>query len=159
MGYDHSMLLDAKVAPGTSIEEVKVALMPIIVRLGLDPDSVFQRQDFADEEFYFDEETGTLHVSTYGEVGYDYNETVQEVATRLGRIVAEPGEIWLIDHDTPDPDEAKQAFEFGPSEEAIKAYIAKRDIEAGLKMISQHVSAATLEALRNLLEVSHGQQN
>lgn len=87
-------------------------------------------------------------------VGYGYYDLVKEVAERLGQIVEEPGEITLIDHDAApaDYDEAKTTLLFGPSDEAIKAYVAKRDIEAGLGLIAPHVPAATLDALRALVQ-------
>ena len=40
---------------------------------------------------------------------------------------------------------------FGPSEEAIRAYIAKRDIEAGPKMMEPHLCGDKLDALRRWL--------
>lgn len=83
---------------------------------------------------------------------YDYYDLVSEVADNLCRIVAEPGEIWLYDHDTGDVDNAKTVIEFGPSEETINAYIAKRDIEAGLKMMEPHLCGDKLDALRRWLE-------
>jgi hypothetical protein len=147
MGYNHTMLLDAKVVAGTTVQQVAEALKPIMEYLGHDV-TAFEKDFVGDDEFIFEPATGNLQVSTYGEVGYSYYDLVSEVADNLGRIVAEPGEIWHYDHDTGDIDAAKTVIEFGPSEEAIKAYIAKRDIEAGLKLIEPHVPVASLEALR-----------
>ncbi len=48
-------------------------------------------------------------------------------------------------------EEAKTVIEFGPSEEAIKAYRAKRDIEAGLKLMEPHLSSEKLDAVRRLM--------
>lgn len=78
------------------------------------------------------------------------------MAARLGQIVEEPGEITLIDHDAApaDYDEAKATILFGSSDEAIKAYVARRDIEAGLGLIAPHVPAEILDALRAMVQAA-----
>lgn len=149
MGYSHTMHLKAKVAAGTTVQQVTEALKPAMEYLGHDA-TAFEKDFVGDDVFFFAHETGDLAVSTYGEVGYGYYDLVCAVAANLGRIVAEPGEIWLYDHDTGDIDEAKTVIEFGPSEEAIKVYIAKRDIEAGLKLMEPHLCGDKLDALRRL---------
>jgi hypothetical protein len=145
------MYLKAKVAAGTTVQQVAEALKPVMEYLGHDV-TAFEKDFVGDDEFLFDPVTGNLQVSTYGEVGYSYSDLVVALAANLGRIVAEPGEIRLYDHDAADIDEAKTVIEFGPSDEAIKAYIAKRDIEAGLKMMEPHLSAEKLEEVRRLIE-------
>lgn len=153
MGYDHTMHLKAKVAAGITVQQVAEAFKPIMEYAGYDGIDAFTKRETVngEDEFSFDPQTGELAVSTYGEVGYGYYDLVCEMAANLGRIVAEPGEIWLYDHDTGDIDEAKTVIEFGPSEEAIKTYIAKRDIEAGLKMMEPHLCGDKLDALRRWL--------
>ena len=151
MGYYHSMRLKANIAEGVSVAQVTEALMPIVKYAGHHPDRLFDGGTLGDDEFDFDEETRELWVSTSGEVGYSYYDLVSEVAQNLGKIAAEPGEIELVDHDTGCIDEAKSIIEFGPSEEAIKAYIAKRDIGKGLELIKLHLSAEKFEALRRWL--------
>lgn len=159
MGYDHTMHLKAKVVAGTTVQQVAEAFKPIMEYAGYDGIDAFTKAETVagDDEFFFDPKTGELAVSTYGEVGYGYYDLVCEMAANLGRIVAEPGEIWLYDHDTGDIDEAKTVIEFGPSEEAIKAYIAKRDIEAGLKMMEPHLPGDVLDAVRR--GISYAQES
>lgn len=153
MGYDHTMHLQAKVAAGTTVQQVAEAFKPIMEYAGYDGINAFSKAEtvVGDDEFLFDPKTGELAVSTYGEVGHSYIDLVREVAGNLGWIVAEPGEIWLYDHDTGDIDNAKAVIEFGPSEEAIKAYIAKRDIEAGLTLMELHLSGEKLAELRRII--------
>jgi hypothetical protein len=157
MGYDHTMILDAKIAVGTSVQQVAEAFKPLMQYAGYDGVTAFSEgrtETSNGDEFSFDPDTGNLEVRTYGDVGYGYGDIVREVAANLGAIVSEAGEIWLYDHDTGDIDEAKTVIEFGPSEEAIKAYIAKRDIEAGLKMMDPHLHADVLETVRRVVSVA-----
>lgn len=154
MGYDHTMHLKAKVVAGTTVQQVAEAFKPIMEYAGYDGIDAFTKAETVagDDEFFFDPKTGELAVSTYGEVGYGYYDLVCEMTANLGRIVAEPGEIWLYDHDTGDIDEAKTVIEFGPSEEAIKAYIARRDIEDGLGKIAPYVPAERLAVIRAMTQ-------
>lgn len=153
MGYDHTMHLKAKVAAGTTLQQVVDAFKPLMEYSGYDGIDAFTKAETADgdDEFFFDPETGELAVSTYGRVGYGYYDIVCKVAENLGRIVAEPGEIWLYDHDMGDIDKAKAVIEFGPSEVAIRAYIAKRDIEAALEMMKPHLSSDKLDEVRRVI--------
>jgi hypothetical protein len=153
MGYKHTMLLKAQVSAGTTVQQVADAFKPIMDYAGYDGVDAFTEAETVcgEDEFIFESDTGSLEVVTYGDVGYEYRDIVREVAGNLGKIVAEPGEIWLYDHDTGDIDEAKTVIEFGPSEEAIKAYIAKRDIEAGLKLMEPYLCVDKLDALRRWL--------
>lgn len=153
MGYEHAMHLNAKVAAGTTVQQVADAFKPLMKYAGYDGADAFTKAETVagEDEFFFDPETGDLDVSTSGPVGYGYFDIVMEMAGNLGRIVAESGEIWLYDHDTGNIDEARTVIEFGPSEEAIKAYRAKRDIEAGLKLMEPHLSSEKLDAVRRLM--------
>jgi hypothetical protein len=153
MGYNHTMHLKAKVVAGTTVQQMAEAFKPIMEYAGYDGIDAFTKRKTVngEDEFSFDPQTGELAVSTYGVVAYNYRNLVREVAANLGRIVAEPGEIWLYDYDTGDIAEAKTVIEFGPSEEAIKAYRAKRDIGNGLELIKPHLSAEKFEALRRWL--------
>lgn len=153
MGYDHTMHLDAKVVPGTPVENVAKAFRPIMEYAGYDGVDAFTKGEtvLGDDEFFYNPDTGELYASTYGEVGYGYHDIVCDLARNLGGIVSEPGEIHLYNHDTGDIDEAKTVIEFGPSEEAIKAYIAKRDIEAGLRLMEPHLSQEVLDAVRRIV--------
>ena len=153
MGYEHAMHLNAKVSAGTTVQQVADAFKPLMKYAGYDGADAFTKAETVagEDEFFFDPETGDLDVSTSGPVGYGYFDIVLEMAGNLGRIVAESGEIWLYDHDTGDIDEARTVIEFGPSEEAIKAYRAKRDIEAGLKLMEPHLSSEKLDAVRRLM--------
>jgi hypothetical protein len=154
MGYDHTMLLTAKVAAGTTLQQVADAFMPIMEYAGYDGIDAFTKPETVtgDGEFFFDPKTGELAVSTYGDVGYDYHDIVRKVADRLGKIVAEPGEIWLYDHDTGDIDEAKTIIEFGPSDEAIKVYIARRDIAEVIAKMREHLDNGTMTMMENVLD-------
>ena len=155
MGYDHTMHLKAKLAAGTTVQQVADAFKTLMEYTGYDGVDAFTKGEtvMGEDEFFYDIQTGELAVSTYGEVGYGYADLVREVASNLGQVVSEPGEIWLYDHDTGDIDEARTVFEFGPSEEAIKAYIAKRDIEAGLELMAPYLSGDEQAALRRWLGV------
>ena len=153
MGYDHTMHLQAKVAAGITVQQVADAFKTLMEYTGYDGVDAFTKGEtvMGEDEFFYDIQTGELAVSTYGEVGYGYADLVREVASNLGQVVSEPGEIWLYDHDTGDIDEAKTVIEFGPSEEAIKAYIARRDIEASLKLMAPYLSGDEQAALRRWL--------
>lgn len=153
MGYNHTMHLKTKVAAGVTLQQVAEAFKPIMEYMGYDGVDAFTKRETVDweDEFAFDQKTGDLAVSTYGQVGYHYYDIVRELAANLGRIVTEPGEIWLYDHDTGDLDNSKTVIEFGPSEEAINVYIAERDIEAGLNLIGRHVGKEEMNRLREIL--------
>lgn len=153
MGYDHTMTLNAKIAAGTTIQQVADAFKPLMAYTGYDGIDAFTQADtvMGEDAFCFDPETGELAVSTYGEVGYGYLDLMRDVAENLGRIVAEPGELWLYDHDTGDIDNAKTVIEFGQTEAAIKAYIAQRDIKAGLMLMAPHLCGDKLVVLRRWL--------
>ncbi|WP_201211366.1 hypothetical protein [Rhodocyclus purpureus] len=142
------MHLKAKVTAGTTVQHVADAFKVLMEYSGHDGVDAFSSRVMGEDEFFYDPQMGDLAVSTYGEVRYGYADLVREFACNLGRIVVEPGEIWLYDHDTGDIDEAKTVIEFGPSEEAIKAYIATREIEAGLKLMEPYLSHEKLAALR-----------
>lgn len=150
MGYSHTMTMKAKVPVGTTVQQVAVAFAPIMQYMGYDGVDAFTKAEtvVGDDEFFFDPETGELAVSTYGEVGYSYYDILCDMAEHLGKIVAEPGEIWLYDHDTGDIDQAKTVIVFGPSDEATKAYIAKRDIEAGIQLMEPHLPHDVLDLIR-----------
>ena len=150
MGYSYTMHLEAKIAEGVSVEKVAEALMPIIDYLGHDPATVFEGGALGEDEFLFNQETRDLWVSTYGEVGYSYCDLVVEAARNLDKIVSELGEIELVNLDA-NIDEAKSVFEFGPTKEYIESYVAKRDIEAGLRLMEPHLSAEKMDAIRKLL--------
>lgn len=156
MAYDHTMHLKAKVATGTPVQQVAEAFKPIMEYVGYDGIDAFTKAETVagEDEFFFDPDTGELAASTYGEVGYNFIDLVRELADNLGRIATEPGEIWLYDHDTGDIDEAKAVIEFGSSEEAIKAYIARRDIEAGLKLMEPHLCGDTLGEVRRIVLIN-----
>jgi hypothetical protein len=153
MGYDHTMHLTANIAEGVTVEQVTDALMPIVEYAGYNRDRLFDGGTLGYNEFEFNQENRELWVSTHGEVGYGYHDLVGEVASNLNKIVAEPGEIWLYDHDTGDIDEAKTIIEFGPSDEAINAYIAKRDIKAGLDLMKSHLDDTTFAVAKDVLNV------
>jgi hypothetical protein len=155
MGYEHSMHLKAKVAAGTTLEQVAEAFRPIMEYMGYNGIDAFTKAETVagDDEFSFDPKTGELAVSTYGEVGHGYIDLVREVAENLGKIVAEPEEIWLYDHDTGAIEDAKTVIEFGPSDAAIKAYIAKRDIKAGLALMKEHLDDTTSAVAKDVLNV------
>ena len=149
MGYSHTMHLTAKAIPGVTTQEITDAFAPIMQYLGYgDP---FNNKT-GDDEFVFDPQTGELSVSTYGDVGYGYEGLVREVAANLGKIVADPGEIWLYDHDTGDIDNAKTVIEFGPTRDAIESYRARRDIEAGLAMMKPHLGEETVRVIRQFIQ-------
>ncbi|GLW61506.1 hypothetical protein Hthe01_18550 [Hydrogenophilus thermoluteolus] len=152
MGFSHTMRLKARIAPGVTVEDIAEALHPIAeYNLYSVFDALVSGERYVDDEFLFDPGTRELSVATYGKVGYNYYDILEEVADRLGRIVSEPGEIWLYDHDTGDIENAKCVFVFGPSEEAIKAYLARRDIEAGLRLMEPHLAPETIAAIRRLV--------
>jgi hypothetical protein len=155
MAYEHSMDLKAKVVAGTTLEQVAEAFRPIMEHMKYEGIDAFTKAETVtgDDLFNFDPQTGDIFVSTCGEVGYDYIDCVREVAGNLGKIVAEAGEIVLYDHDTPYVDEVKTVIEFGPSEDAIKAYIVKRDLESSLALMRDHVDDATFAVARDVLNV------
>jgi hypothetical protein len=152
MAYDHSMYLEAQVAPGITIERIAEALEPLMAYLGLHGPAAFAKRysDMDQHNFSFDANTGGLSVTTGGEVGYGYLDLVEEVAGRLGPITAEAGEIRLKDLDSPNPEDAISIIEFGPSADAIKQYVAKRDIEAGLNLIAPHLPENVMLELRRI---------
>lgn len=147
MGYGHTMYLNAGIKPGVTADQVATAIKPLLEYFGYD----LHIGDTRNKEIAFDPSTGELVVTTYGDVCYAYIDIVRAVAANLGRIVAQPGEIWLYDHDTGDLDNAKTVIEFGPSDEAINVYIAERDIEAGLNLIGRHVGKEEMNRLREIL--------
>jgi len=155
MAYEHSMRVTAKVAAGTTLEQVVEAFKPIMEYAGYDGIDAFTKAETVagDDEFFFGPETGDLLVSTCGEVGYGYIDLVREVAENLGKIVAEPGEIVLYDHDTGAIEDAKTVIEFGQSDADIKAYIAKRDIKAGLALMREHLDDTTFAVAKDVLDV------
>jgi hypothetical protein len=154
MGYEHTMHLKAKVSAGTTVQQVADAFKPIMDYAGHNGVDAFTKAEtvVGEDEFFFDPKTGELAVSTYGEVGYDYCDIVRKVVDNLGKIVAEPGELWLYDHDTGDIDEAKTVIEFGPSEEVVKAYIAKRDIDEAVAKLREHFDNGTMEMVEDVLD-------
>jgi hypothetical protein len=155
MAYEHSMHMTAKAAAGTTLEQVAEAFKPIMEYMGYDGIDAFTKRETVtgDDLFEFDPQTGDISVSTCGEVGYNYIDLVREVAENLGKIVSEAGEIVVYDHDTGSIEDAKTVIEFGPSEEAIKAYVAKRDIKAGLALMKEHLDDATFAVAEDVLNV------
>jgi hypothetical protein len=149
------MHLKAKAAAGTTIEQVAEAFKPIMEYRGYDGIEAFNKGETVtnDDLFHFGPETGDILVNTCGEVGYGYIDLVREVAENLGKIVAEPDEIVLYDYDTGSIEDAKTVIEFGPSDAAIKAYIAKRDIKAGLALMKKHLDDTTFAVAKDMLNV------
>lgn len=149
MSFDHSMsLCCAQVKEGVSKEQVREALMPVLKVFGAD------KKDSAVYgcEFIFNEETGDVYLDTYGEVGDSFDDKVRDVAANLNEIVLEAGQIELRDHDTGDLDNAITIIEFGPSDEAINAYVRKRDIDAALILIGNHLPQDKIAAIRAMID-------
>lgn len=148
MRYNHTMLVTAKVKPGTAPSQIAEAFRPILDYLGYE-DDVFDKGDVffrvGGDEFYFNPETRDVSVETGGEVKYGYLNLVSEVADNLGPLAAEPGEIELYDHDIADIDNAKSTFVFGPNAETINLYVAKQKMESGLALISEVVGKSGSE--------------
>lgn len=152
MGYNHKMVVVARVKPGTTVQQVSDAVNPILDYKGYDAE-VFTNADaaYGDDVFFYDPDTCQLEIVTYGEVGYMYNDIVKEVASRLGTIVAEPGEIWLYDYDTCDEDDFKTVFVYGPSDDAVNAYIAKRDIEKAMRLLEAHLPTELIDRIKEVI--------
>lgn len=74
------------------------------------------------------------------------------MAANLNEIVLEAGQIELRDHDTGDLDNAITIIEFGPSDEAINAYVRKRDIDAALILIGNHLPQDKIAAIRAMID-------
>ncbi|OZA27085.1 MAG: hypothetical protein B7X93_09670 [Hydrogenophilales bacterium 17-61-9] len=148
MGYDHSMCLHAQVKSGVTVDQVAEVIKPLLEYWGAEINS---EESSFNNKFSFDPETGDLDVETAGEVGYGYRDLVEEAASRLSQIVEGAGEIELRNHDTGDLDNAISVIEFGPSDEAIKAYIEKRDIDEGLELMKLHLPEEKIEAIRALI--------
>lgn len=153
MGYFHTMHVIARIYSGVTVRQVADAFKPIMDYFGHDGVEAFAGglKMMEDNEFFFDPETRDLGASTYGMVGSDYYDSVLELASNLNKIAAEPGEIVFYNHDTGYIEESKSTIEFGPSEEAIKAYIARRDIEAGLRMMEPHLSDDVMAVVRQAI--------
>ena len=146
MSFDHSMSLFAEVKEGVSNDQVLEVLMPVLKVFGAkDGESVYGC------DFNFDEESREVSLDTYGEVGDSFYETLKTVASNLNGIVSEAGGLELRDHDTGDLDNAVSPIFFGPSEEAINAYVRKRDIDQALALMMDHVGEEKIEAIRALI--------
>ncbi len=149
MGYAHSMMFNAMVRKGVTVQQVEAALKPLIDYFGRGLNEGDGVSD--DAIFEFNEENGELDCNTYGDVGYGYYDLVYEVAQNLAAIVAEPGEINLYDHDTGDIENAKTVLLFGPTEASINDYVAKRDIGEAMDLMKDHLPAEKIEAIRALI--------
>lgn len=149
MGYDHSMLMRTQLKSGVTTEEVEQAFEPLLEYF----DETLNSGD-PENYFNFTPETGEVDVSTCGEVSYSYHELVEEVADRLGPLVDVGGEFDLYDHDTGDIDNAHSVYVFGPSDEAIKTYITKRDLDEAMELMKRHLPEAKIGAIQALISAS-----
>lgn len=138
--YDHSMYMEASLIPGTTVEQVKDAISPI-----------WEKMEKRGLIFIYSPESGGLTIETTGDADCDYADTVREALDNLSPLLVESGEAELRDHDTADLENAITRLVFGPTEESRKEFTIKRDIETALDILSDHISAEGIKALRSEL--------
>lgn len=147
MGFEHSMSFSAKFKPGTTPKIVATALQPVLGYSGYDESFNVA----GDDEISYNQETGDLDWYSAGEVGWNFCESVQEMAKNLSGFVIEPGEIELRNHDTGDLENAISHYFFGPSENAIKRYQADKYMTEALELLQPHFPDDALHSVSQIL--------
>lgn len=154
MSFDHSLNACIKVKHGVTPDQIAAAFQPIFAYLGCDGvEVVTGQQDMPSDldKFSWDVETCTIDVYTCGEVADSYSELVQEVATAIGPLSAEPGELELCDHRTGDLHNAISYFEYGESLDAINAWRKAGDVTSALELLAEHFDPEVMAKVRGIV--------
>ena len=153
MAFDHELICNAKLKPGTTIKQVVEALWPLLDRFGncSRDEAIGTLRDGLRKEYgdtlRFDPATGVLEIHTSGKVSWDFDDAVSESADRVGPLTVAAGYFLLKNHDTADLDAAQIEYYFGPSESAITAFRFKEALRASLGRLSEFLSKEDLKHL------------
>ena len=163
MSFDHRLEGVAEIKPGIPLEAVVEALSPLLVEYdrtivadglvedraleALRADGVFRFYVDDDSLIRFDPDTRELEISTCGDVSDDFYDAVAQVTDRLGPISAKAGSLWLSNHDTPDLDNARKDYAFGPSSAAIAQHLFERALSETRSALSPFLNQAVVDTL------------
>lgn len=157
MGYDHTTSLAAQLKEGIPLDKVWNAIDPIMeYEHGEEWTDKLAHGENGCVDFYG---SGTeVHLSgsllslyMYGYCSYEFIDLVEEVAKRLNAIAAAPGEITHQNHDVADSEEGTTVLYFGPSEEVIRDYVARKDLDKAFSLMEKHIPAAVLQVAKNVV--------
>ncbi len=154
MGYDHSLSTAGKLKESVTLDQLVAAFKPLFKYFGYDGLKAFQgTEDLYDShEFHWLPDTREFSVYTCGDVSYDFDELVKDVAKELGPLVEQPDEFELKNFDTADLDAAITLIVYGDSPAAANRFIMERDTAEALGLLEEHLTTPTLQQIRALIK-------
>lgn len=153
MGYYHSLSTEGKLKESVTLDQLVAAFKPLLNYFGYDGHKAFYGTEvYESHEFHWLPNTREFSVYTCGDVSYDYDELVKDVAKELGSLVEQPYIFILKNFDTADLDNAVTEIVYGESEAVIKQYKTKRDINQAMFILEKYLPKGSIDKIRAMIK-------